>query len=134
MLASDWAQKYFFAQSQTSIRISRGTGSLRVVSQGLSRSVLENFPFLIFAFISFRFTLSKITEMKVYTVYTALIRLTLCFLLLFHFNKYSQQLQNSHLQTISLGALKTRRPYISHEILETRQHKPVCPQYAASFF
>ena len=91
---------YFFAQSQTSVRINLGTGSFRVASQGLSRPVLEHFPFLIFAFISFRFTLSKITERKVYTVYTALIWLTLCFLLFFHFNKCSQQLQNSPLKLI----------------------------------
>ena len=32
MLASDWAQNIFWAQSRTSIRISRGTGSFRVAS------------------------------------------------------------------------------------------------------
>ena len=110
MLASDWAQKYFFAQSQTSIRISRGTCSFRVVSKGLSQLVLENFPFLIFAFISFRFALSKIKERKVHTVYTALIWFTLCFLLLFQFNKFSQQLQNSPLQSIPLELYKLVDP------------------------
>ena len=52
-LASDWAQKFFFAQSQTSVRISHGTGSFRVASQGFSRPVLEHFPFLIFAYYFF---------------------------------------------------------------------------------
>ena len=37
MLASD----YFCAQSETRVRISRGTGSVRVASQGLSRPFLK---------------------------------------------------------------------------------------------
>ena len=43
MLATDWAQNDFFAQSQTNIRMSRGTDSLRVVSQGLSPPFLKTF-------------------------------------------------------------------------------------------
>ena len=43
MLATYWAQNDFFAQLQTNIRISRGTGSLRVVSQGLSPTLLKTF-------------------------------------------------------------------------------------------
>ena len=50
-----WQETFFYPlmsvqDIRTSIRISRGTGSLRVVSQGLSHPVLENFPFLILAF------------------------------------------------------------------------------------
>ena len=39
MLASD----FFCAQSETSIRISRRTGSLRIVSWGLSRPFMKTF-------------------------------------------------------------------------------------------
>jgi len=40
MLASDF---FFRAQSQTNIRMSRGTGLFRVASQGLSRPFLKTF-------------------------------------------------------------------------------------------
>ena len=43
MLAYDWAQKYFCAQSETSIRISRRIGALRMASWRLSHPFFKTF-------------------------------------------------------------------------------------------
>ena len=111
-------------QSQTSIRISRGTGSFRVVSQGLSRPVLENLPFLIFAFISFRFTYYLRSQKGRYTLF-----ILHWFGLHYAFCYYSISINvvnNCRIRPCNQfpWSSKKRRPYISHEIWERRHHKP----------